>query len=47
MERLAADGELMGYRHDGFWSCMDTLKEKNILEDLWASGAGALEDLGA
>jgi glucose-1-phosphate cytidylyltransferase len=36
--RLAHDGELMGYRHYGFWSCMDTLKEKNFLEELWASG---------
>jgi glucose-1-phosphate cytidylyltransferase len=37
--RLARDGQLMGYRHNGFWSCMDTLKEKQMLEDLWASGA--------
>jgi glucose-1-phosphate cytidylyltransferase len=35
--RLAQDRQLVGYRHQGFWSCMDTLKEKNILEDLWAS----------
>ena len=35
VEQLARDGELMGYRHSGFWSCMDTLKEKNMLEDLW------------
>jgi glucose-1-phosphate cytidylyltransferase len=38
LERLAQDGQLMAYRHSGFWSCMDTLKEKNMLEDLWASG---------
>ena len=38
VERLAHDGQLMGYRHYGFWSCMDTLKEKNMLEELWASG---------
>jgi glucose-1-phosphate cytidylyltransferase len=38
IERLAQDGQLMAYRHYGFWSCMDTLKEKNMLEDLWASG---------
>jgi glucose-1-phosphate cytidylyltransferase len=38
VERLARDGQLMGYRHHGFWSCMDTLKEKNILEALWDSG---------
>ena len=29
----------MGYQHSGFWSCMDTLKEKNMLEELWNSGA--------
>ncbi|MEW6116808.1 MAG: glucose-1-phosphate cytidylyltransferase [Nitrospirota bacterium] len=38
IERLARDGQLMGYRHYGFWSCMDTLKEKNTLEELWNSG---------
>ena len=38
VDRLAKDGQLMGYRHNGFWSCMDTLKEKNILEELWATG---------
>jgi glucose-1-phosphate cytidylyltransferase len=38
VERLARDGQLMGYRHHGFWSCMDTLKEKNILEEFWNSG---------
>jgi glucose-1-phosphate cytidylyltransferase len=35
IERLASDNQLAGFRHDGFWSCMDTLKEKNFLEDLW------------
>ena len=30
--------QVMGYRHYGFWSCMDTLREKNYLEELWASG---------
>lgn len=38
VERLAHDGQLMGYRHYGFWSCMDTLKEKRYLDDLWNSG---------
>jgi len=38
IERLAAAGELMGYRHGGFWSCMDTLKERNSLEAFWSSG---------
>jgi len=37
VEGLAKDGQLMGFRHPGFWSCMDTLKEKNHLEALWAS----------
>lgn len=38
IERLARDGQLMGYRHYGFWSCMDTLKEKNTLEEMWNTG---------
>jgi glucose-1-phosphate cytidylyltransferase len=38
IEGLARDGQMMGYRHYGFWSCMDTLKEKNFLEELWTSG---------
>lgn len=39
MERLAAQGELACYQHQGFWQPMDTLREKTLLEDLWASGA--------
>lgn len=35
---LAADGELMAYEHTGFWQPMDTLREKNLLEELWSSG---------
>lgn len=38
LERLAAEGQLMAYRHNGFWQCMDTLREKHILESYWASG---------
>ena len=38
LERLAADGELMAFEHDGFWQPMDTLREKNYLEDLWRTG---------
>lgn len=38
VERLTQDGELMGYRHYGFWSCMDTLKEKQSLDELWQTG---------
>ena len=37
LERLANAGELMAYRHSGFWHPMDTLRDKNILEELWAS----------
>ena len=36
---LAADGQLMAYRHTSFWQCMDTLREKHLLEKLWQSGA--------
>jgi glucose-1-phosphate cytidylyltransferase len=38
MERLAAAGQLMAYKHYSFWQCMDTLREKHILETLWESG---------
>jgi glucose-1-phosphate cytidylyltransferase len=37
LERLAKEGQLMAYRHTGFWQCMDTLHEKLILEKLWKS----------
>jgi glucose-1-phosphate cytidylyltransferase len=38
LESLAADGQLGVYRHTGFWSAMDTLRDKNQLEDLWTRG---------
>lgn len=38
LERLATTGELMAFEHDGFWQPMDTLREKNYLEELWMSG---------
>ena len=38
MERLAADGQLMAYRHNSFWQCMDTLREKHLLQTLWNDG---------
>ncbi|MFZ0132690.1 MAG: glucose-1-phosphate cytidylyltransferase [Desulfobacterales bacterium] len=38
MERLAQEGRLAAYRHHGFWQPMDTLRDKNMLEDLWAGG---------
>ncbi len=37
LERLARDGQLMAYRHENFWQCMDTLREKRYLESLWDS----------
>ena len=38
MERLAADGNLMAYRHEEFWQCMDTLRDLRLLEGLWSEG---------
>ena len=38
LERLAADGQLAAYRHSGFWQCMDTLRDKRLLERLWQEG---------
>ncbi len=38
MEKLAADGEMRAFVHDGFWQPMDTLRDKNQLEELWNSG---------
>jgi glucose-1-phosphate cytidylyltransferase len=38
LERLAKNGQLMAYRHNSFWQCMDTLRDKKLLEGLWQSG---------
>ena len=38
LETLAADGELMAYKHSGYWHCVDTLRDKNQAEALWDSG---------
>lgn len=38
LEALAKDGQLAAYQHSGFWQPMDTLRDKNLLEELWASG---------
>jgi glucose-1-phosphate cytidylyltransferase len=43
---LARDNELMAYRHDGFWQCMDTVRDKLLLEDLWATGNAPWERKG-
>lgn len=38
MQRLAREGQLVAYRHTSFWQCMDTLRDKKLLESLWESG---------
>lgn len=38
LEGLAKDGQLFNYRHEGFWKCMDTLRDKVMLNELWQSG---------
>jgi glucose-1-phosphate cytidylyltransferase len=38
LERIAADGQLQAFRHSGFFQPMDTLREKQLLEELWQSG---------
>lgn len=38
MQKLAAEGQLMAYQHEGFFQPMDTIRERNILEQLWSSG---------
>ena len=38
LERLTADRQLVAYRHHSFWQCMDTLRDKRLLESLWSSG---------
>jgi glucose-1-phosphate cytidylyltransferase len=39
MRQLAGAGELVAYRHDGFWHSMDTLRDRAVLEELWAGGS--------
>jgi len=38
MERLAADGQLVAYRHDAFWQCVDTVRDLNVLREIWEGG---------
>jgi glucose-1-phosphate cytidylyltransferase len=38
MKKLASEGNLKAYFHEGFWQCMDTLRDKNLLESFWQSG---------
>ncbi len=39
LEQLAAEGKLAAYKHTGFWQCMDTLRDKNQLENMWNDGS--------
>lgn len=38
MEKIASDGQMMCYKHRGFWQCMDTMRDKEKLDSLWVSG---------
>jgi glucose-1-phosphate cytidylyltransferase len=38
LERLAGDNQLMAYQHHGFWQCMDTMRDKYLLNNLWDAG---------
>jgi glucose-1-phosphate cytidylyltransferase len=38
LEQISSEGELMAHCHEGFWQCMDTLRDKEVLENLWESG---------
>jgi glucose-1-phosphate cytidylyltransferase len=38
LEQLARDAQLSGYRHEGFWQCMDTPRDRQLLERLWVGG---------
>ena len=42
-QRLIAQSQLMAYRYDGFWACMDTFKEKQQLDDLYSAGTAPWE----
>jgi glucose-1-phosphate cytidylyltransferase len=41
LERLATEGQLRAFRHEGFWDCMDTYKDAVVLNDLWTAGRAA------
>jgi glucose-1-phosphate cytidylyltransferase len=38
LQQLAKDGQLFNYRHEGFWKCMDTLRDKKVLNEMWDEG---------
>ena len=41
LKGIVKDGQLMAYRHERFWQCMDTLRDKRLLESLWQNGNAA------
>jgi len=44
LERLAQEGELISYRHEGFWQCMDTVRDRDYLNALWDQGNAPWRD---
>ena len=38
LERLAAEGQLKTFRHEGFWQCMDTVRDRDLLNQMWEEG---------
>lgn len=44
MQKLAKEGNMSAYKHNGYWQCMDTLREKQILENLWEKGNAPWKD---
>ena len=46
MQNLAREGNLFAFPHDGFWHAMDSLRDKMVLEEMWATGQSSLENLG-
>ncbi len=39
LENLVRDGQLMAYEHSGYWQCMDTIRDREVLQSLWNSGS--------
>ena len=46
LERLAAEGQLKAYMHPGFWKCMDTKRDKDMLEEMIQEKAGSVDGMG-
>ena len=44
LERLAREGQLKTYRHEGFWQCMDTVRDRELLNSIWESGNAPWKD---